>query len=207
VAFARLDWGNIMRGVVKVVVILLLALVAGGLVLSAVAKARMAAQGAEGHNNLRALGLAVLNYHDAYGGKFPTGTAPDAALPPTSWQRGPMTFWVHAEADGRPWHAAEVFDPPAPGPIPGKGYPRFFVEVGGFPFEFASLAERDVGIATLARKALPATDRETQARGTGPSPHWRNRLPPGTHPWRYRQKAVKVLREAREHFEAEVGAG
>jgi hypothetical protein len=82
VGFARLDWGHIMRGVVKVVVIHLLALVAGGLVLSAVAKARMAAQGAECHNNLRALGLAVLNYHDAYGRKFPTGTAPNAALPP-----------------------------------------------------------------------------------------------------------------------------
>ncbi len=123
-----------------------------------------------------------------------------------SWQRGPMTFWVHAEADGRPWHQAEVFDPPAPGPVPGKGYPRFFVEVGGFTFEFASLAELDVCVATLSRKALPATDRETQARGTGPSPHWLNRLPPGTHSWRYRQKAVKVLREAREHFAAEVGA-
>ena len=24
----------------------------------------------------------------------------------------PMTFWVHREADGKPWYEAEEFDPP-----------------------------------------------------------------------------------------------
>jgi prepilin-type processing-associated H-X9-DG protein len=71
-----------MRGIIKVVATLLLALVVGGLVLSAVAKVRMAAQVAQCHNNLRAISMAVLNYHDAYGRKFPAGTVPNAALPP-----------------------------------------------------------------------------------------------------------------------------
>lgn len=120
------------------------------------------------------------------------------------WVRGPMSFWVHIEADGKPWHAAEEFSPPPPGPVPGRGYPHFFVEVDGFTFEFASLAELDVCLCTLCQKNLPATSRETQTRGTGPSPHWLNRLPTGVHSWRYREKAVKVLREAREHFRGEV---
>jgi hypothetical protein len=120
------------------------------------------------------------------------------------WQRGPMTFWVHIEADGRPWYEATVFTPAAPSPIPGKGYPRFFVEVDGFTFEFASLDELEVCIDTLSQKLLPSTQCETQIRGTGPGKHWLNRLPAGTHSWRYRQKAVKVLRKAREDFQAQV---
>ena len=118
------------------------------------------------------------------------------------WRRGPMTFWVHVEADGRHWREAKESNPPAPRPVPGKGYPYYFVEVDGFTFEFASLDEMDVCIETLSQKLLPSTQRETNARGTGPSPHWLNRLPAGTHSWRYRKKAVGVLREARERFAA-----
>ena|SRR5208283_983139 len=123
----------------------------------------------------------------------------------SEWHRGPMTFWVHIETDGRPWHQADLFDPPAPRPVPGKGFPCYFVEVDGFTFEFSSLHELEVCIETLSKKVLPATDRETQARGTGPVQHWLNRLPPGTHSWRYREKAVQVLREAHDHFRSEIG--
>ena len=41
-----------------------------------------------------------------------------------------MTYWVHLPADGKPWHAARVFEPPAPRPVPGKGFAVFFVEYG-----------------------------------------------------------------------------
>lgn len=123
------------------------------------------------------------------------------------WLREPMTFWVQVECDGRPWHEAESFDPPAPRPVAGKGYPSFFVEADGLTFEFASLQELAVCIATLSQKTLPSTDRETQKRGTGPVRHWLNRLPPGTHSWRYRKKAVRILREAEGHFHTEIGSG
>jgi hypothetical protein len=121
------------------------------------------------------------------------------------WKRGPMTFWVHIEADGHPWYMAERFLPPVPAPVPGKGFPYFFVEVDRFTFEFASLQELDVCIDTLSKKMLPSTHRETQARSTGPGKHWLNKMPGWTHPWRYRVNAVKVLREARQHFEQETG--
>jgi hypothetical protein len=121
------------------------------------------------------------------------------------WCAGPMSFWVHVQNKPRRRGEQPSFRPPLPRPVPGKGYPHYYVEVDGFVFEFASLNELDVCIATFSQKALPSTDRETAARGTGPSPHWLNRLPPGTHRWRYRFKAVKAFQQAREDFQELVG--
>jgi prepilin-type processing-associated H-X9-DG protein len=70
-----------MRGVVKVLAILLLALVVGGLVLSAIAKVRMAARVAQCRNNLKQIALALHNYDGSYG-HFPSGTVPSPDLPP-----------------------------------------------------------------------------------------------------------------------------
>jgi prepilin-type processing-associated H-X9-DG protein len=70
-----------MRNVVKVVAVLLLVLVAGGLVLSAIARVREAAARIRCLNNVKQLGFAVRNYHETYG-HFPSGTVPHADLPP-----------------------------------------------------------------------------------------------------------------------------
>jgi hypothetical protein len=70
-----------MRGVVKVLAVPVLVVVAGGLVLSAIAKVRTAAQLAQCRNNLKQLGLALHNYNETYG-HFPSGTVPNAGLPP-----------------------------------------------------------------------------------------------------------------------------
>jgi hypothetical protein len=125
-----------------------------------------------------------------------------------SWAREPMTFWVHIEADGRPWYKAEEFDPPAPKPVPGRGWPVYFVEFDGFTFRFASLAELDVCAATLSRKVLPTTRRLSAERGAsaGPNGHWLSRMPKGTKSWRYREKAVRYLLEVREDFVRETHA-
>ncbi len=120
------------------------------------------------------------------------------------WQPGPMSFWVHKEVDGRPWYKAEGFEPGLPGVVPGKGYPRFYVEFDDFVFEFASLQELDACTATLSQKHLPSTDRETQEKHTGPGAHWLNKLPGWTKSWRYRSRALKYLTEARESFEREL---
>ncbi|MBM0744484.1 hypothetical protein JOY44_23225 [Phormidium sp. CLA17] len=126
-----------------------------------------------------------------------------------SWARHePMTFWVHVEADGKAWYNAEEFDPPAPKPLPGRGWPVYCVEFDGFTFRFASLAELDVCVATLSRKILPTTRRLSTERGmsAGPNSHWLSRMPKGTKSWRYREKAVRYLTEAREDFVRETHA-
>ncbi len=115
----------------------------------------------------------------------------------------PMTYWVHREVDGKPWHAAEEFDPPRQKAVPGRGYPVFKVEFDGFTFEFASLAEIRVCTKTLQKKLLPRTIDLSRERGTtlGPNSHWLSRLPADVMPWRYREKAVTYLRKALNEFE------
>lgn len=116
-----------------------------------------------------------------------------------------MSYWVHIEADGRHWSAAKQFEPPLPGPVPGKGFPTYFVEVDGFVFRFASLAELDACAAALSQKALPTSRCLSEERGTGygPNNHWLSRLPKGVTSWRYRQRALRVLEKARKSFAQE----
>jgi prepilin-type processing-associated H-X9-DG protein len=103
-----------MRGVVKVVAALLLAVVAGGLVLSAVAKARMAAQQSECRINLLAVAMAVGHYHSAFG-HFPSAAVPNTGLPPDrrlSWVTEVYpAYMVGGEVSlldrSRPWDAGE----------------------------------------------------------------------------------------------------
>lgn len=118
------------------------------------------------------------------------------------WTPQPMSYWVHKEADGRDWYEAQEFDPPLPEPVVGKGFANYFVEVDGFVFRFASLAELDVCILTLSQRVLPTSSRLTEERGTsyGPNNHWLSRLPKGTKSWRYRQKAARFLKQARGEF-------
>jgi hypothetical protein len=120
------------------------------------------------------------------------------------WKRSPMSFWVHIESDNQPWYHAKVFNPPLPPVVPGKEYPYYYVEVDGFVFEFASLVEMDVCIRTLGQRNLPSTEKETTKRGTGSGLHWLSKLPGEVLTWRYRQKAVKYLHEARANFERQI---
>ncbi len=121
------------------------------------------------------------------------------------WKRAPMSYWVHVQTDGEPWCNAHNFNPPLPKPVPGRGYPYYFVEINGFTFEFASLDELYVLIETFSKKLLPSNLKLSIERGAnyGPSNHWLNRIPKETTPWRYRKKAVKYLQLALADFKAE----
>jgi hypothetical protein len=115
---------------------------------------------------------------------------------------GPMTYWVHREADGKDWFHAKVFDPPRQPAIVGRGYPLFLVEIDGVTLRFTSLAELQVCIETLGQKLLPTTRALTAARGSlALNHHWLSRLPRSARPWRYREKAVRYLSRAAEAFE------
>jgi len=116
-----------------------------------------------------------------------------------------MTFWVHVEADGLPWHLAELFEPPLPRVVAGRGYATFFVEFDDAVLRFASLDELRVCIETLSQKALPTSRVLSEKRGAnyGPSNHWLNRFPLRM-AWGYRQRVVKYLRVALAGFEREL---
>jgi len=124
-----------------------------------------------------------------------------------TWRHGPMTYWVHVAADGKPWHQAQVFDPPAPMPVPGKGFPVFFVEFDTALLCFSSLAELRVCLHTLSQRVLPSNLILTRKRGGGygPSNHWLNRLPLRAMTWPYRRKVVKYLKASLADFEVEIG--
>jgi hypothetical protein len=110
-----------------------------------------------------------------------------------------MACWVHLPVDTKRWIDATEFDPPAPSPVPGKGYPVYFVEFDHFVFQFSSLAELRVCIDVLAQKNLPNVKTEWSGR-TGPGSHWLNKLPAHVLPWAYRREAVAYLRESLNAF-------
>jgi hypothetical protein len=117
-----------------------------------------------------------------------------------------MTYWVYRCADEERWHEARAYQPPAPPPVAGKGFPLFHVELDGVLFEFASLRELRVCIEVLSRKVLPTTAQLIRECGLKRfSNHvWLARLPAGTHSLRYRQKAVPFLNKALIAFEKAV---
>ncbi len=91
--------------------------------------------------------------------------------------------------------------------VPGRGYPIFYVELDGFTFEFASLAEIRACIETFEKKVLPRTLDLSRMHGggAGPNSHWLSRLPKGVKSWKYREKAVAYFQKSLDDFEQELG--
>lgn len=114
----------------------------------------------------------------------------------------PMTFWVHRRSQADP----ETSDPPRQPVIPGRGYPVFKIELDGFTFEFASLAEIHACIDTFEKKLLPRTLDLSRKHGSGagPNSHWLSRLPKEVKSWKYREKAVAYFQRVLDDFEQQV---
>jgi len=69
-----------MRRLINVLVLVLVFVLAGGLVLSAIPKIHAAAARQQCQNNLKQIGLGLHNYRDSYG-SFPSATIPNDAVP------------------------------------------------------------------------------------------------------------------------------
>jgi hypothetical protein len=99
---------------VNVSVLILIALVAGGLVLAGIGKVREAAAQMQCNNNLKQIALALHNYHDSTG-HFPSGTLPnpDPYLLPErhlSWYVDITCYMDQTQLvidRTKPWDAAE----------------------------------------------------------------------------------------------------
>jgi type II secretory pathway pseudopilin PulG len=109
--------GIAMRRLINVLVVILILVVAGGLVLSAIPRIQAAAARTQCQNNLKQIGLALHNYHDNYG-MFPSATVPSENLPcgkRLSWQLDAIPFMtqighllVNRE---KAWDAEENYPP------------------------------------------------------------------------------------------------
>ena len=114
----------------------------------------------------------------------------------SAWMSGPMSFWVHKHLDGDAWSSSTQFVPPLPKPVPGRGYPKYFVEFRDVCLQFASVDEIRACIDTLERRVLPTTRALSLVRGTtrGPNSHWLSRLPGALKPWSTRRALTAYLR-------------
>lgn len=111
------------------------------------------------------------------------------------WRSAPVAFWVHVPVPG----TKDVCDPPAPLPIPHRGYPFLRVAFESHELQFSAIAQLDHFIDILSRKPLPTTRQLSSLRGlpVGPNGHWLSRLPAALKSPRKREKLVQALRAVR----------
>jgi hypothetical protein len=113
----------------------------------------------------------------------------------SGWVETPLTYWVHGDGREQGGHP-----PPEPWPVPGRGYPQLHVEFDDYIFVFSSFAEFEYCMSVLSAPLLPSTRTETLRRGRARGTHWLDAMPDWTKPWRYRERAVRYLRRARQEL-------
>jgi hypothetical protein len=112
------------------------------------------------------------------------------------WRRAPLAFWVHVPVK----NDAHLYEPPAPKPIPHKGFTVLTIEFGQYELQFSSPAQLDHCIEVLASKPLPTSRQLSSMRGlpVGPNGHWLSRLPAALKSPRKRFKLVEALQSVRK---------
>ena len=111
------------------------------------------------------------------------------------WLSAPVAYWVHVADPANPG----AFVPPAPAPVPHRGYVFLRVEYGPHEFVFSSPEQLQHFIEILSTKPLP-TSRALSARrgsGAGPNRHWLSRLPSELKPPLARALLVRHLEAVR----------
>jgi hypothetical protein len=110
------------------------------------------------------------------------------------WRKAPVAFWVHVAVQG-----SDLCEPPAPAPIPHKGYAFLRIEFNSHELLFSAPAQLDHFIEVLAKKPLPTTRSLSSKRNlpVGPNGHWLSRLPASLKSPRTREKLVHALRTVR----------
>jgi hypothetical protein len=112
------------------------------------------------------------------------------------WQYAPGAHWVHLPDPARPG----TFMPPAPNPLPHKGFVYLHVAFGSHVLLFSSAAQLDHYIEVLSKTALPTSRQLSEASGrlNGPNQHWLSRLPGALKSPKTRQQLVKALIRGRQ---------
>lgn len=112
------------------------------------------------------------------------------------WDAAPGAHWVHLPDATEPGKLT----PPAPNPVPHKGYWWLHVEFGEHVLVFSSAAQLEHYIDVLSKTALPTSRQLSVASGrlNGPNQHWLSRLPGTLKSPKTRQQLVKTLVRARD---------
>jgi hypothetical protein len=123
----------------------------------------------------------------------------------SDWRGFPGAYWAHKNKNGAYWVWATEFDPPAPRPVPHKGYLVLCVVLKDFVFRFSSLEQLADCIRVLATNPLPTTRRLSALYGSshGPNSHWLSRLPAAIKGPKVRKAALAALRLAAEKLAGE----
>jgi prepilin-type processing-associated H-X9-DG protein len=86
-----------MRNVIQILILVLIGLICGSILTTAIVAVRDAANRTHCYNNLRQLALASVNYHDTYS-KFPTAAEENPDLPPEKRLSWIVGVWPFVEA-------------------------------------------------------------------------------------------------------------
>ena len=111
------------------------------------------------------------------------------------WRTAPVAFWVHVPVAGSDF----LCEPPAPAPVPRKGYAFLCIEFEAHQLLFSAPAQLDHFIEVLSTKPLPTTRMLSSKRNlpVGPNGHWLSRLPASLKAPQKREKLVQVLQAVR----------
>jgi hypothetical protein len=112
-------------------------------------------------------------------------------------QFSPLSFWVHKPLDADTLDRASVFEPPMPGPVPGKGYPVYEIEYRGHTLFFCSTSEIRHCINILSEKVLPTTQSLAMKAGYPGYQHlhWLATWPGDIKSWKDRNELIKSLKQ------------
>ncbi len=106
--------------------------------------------------------------------------------------------WWSGEIGHRGWRSLPPgdWDPPVR-PVPGKGYPRIFVELDGFVFEFISTIEMLEAASVLERNLVdPVTSQQ----------RWYRKLPAPMKAKHARSRAAAAIRRASAAYESQLAS-
>ena len=103
-----------------------------------------------------------------------------------TYNRTPISFWVHKHLDDPVWMNATVFEPPLPKPVPGQGYAMLKINALGTDLFFASPEELEHFIDVIGKKHMPTSYQLSRLRSDsyGPNRHWLSRLPGHLKPYK-----------------------
>ena len=113
------------------------------------------------------------------------------------WRHAPMAYWVHRPVNDPNWRGATLYDPPAPLPVPHRGYALLCVQFGEVTLQFSSRAQLCECIRVLSTVPLPSSSRLTALRDgkMGPNTHWLSRLPAKLKAPKARAQVVRRLQQ------------